>query len=169
MQDILITLIGIFLAVILLFIYPIMNIANKNDELSETAIQLIANDFVNDVARDGKITLNDYSNLITRINATGNVFNVQIEVKILDDNPSRETSTKSSILNAEAKYYSIYTNEIVKKLEEKGEYLLKSNDYIIVSIENENITLGTQLRSFIYKIMGQDTKVIVTTASAVVL
>ena len=169
MQDTIMTVIGIFLAVILIFIFPLMEIAGKTDELAETVIELAASEFVNSVASHGKITEFDYSALMQKIGATGNTYDVEIEAKILDDNPSRVTTTSSTSLLGEKKYYSVYTNSILNKLSQESDYYLKAEDYIIVTIKNQNLTLGTQLRSFLYQLMGRDAPIVATTASALVL
>lgn len=169
MQDTLMTAIGIFIAVILIFMFPLMEIAGKTDELSETVIELAASDFVNNVAQQGKITELEYSSLIQKINATGNTYEVEIEARILDDNPSRITTTGSSTLIGENKYYSVYTNTIIEKLQTGQDYYLKTNDYIILTIKNANTTMGSQLRSFMYQLMGQQSPIVATKISSAVL
>ena len=169
MSDTLMTIIGIFLAMILMFIFPLMEMAGKNDELSQTVVQVTVTDFVNKTASQGKITESDYTALVQKLFSTGNVFDIQIEAKILDDNPRRATTTKDRNLVGENQYYSVYTNSILEKLRNSGEYCLKNDDYINVTVKNTNITLGTQLKNFLYKLIGKDTYTIGTSASALVL
>ena len=177
MSDTLMTIIGIFLAVILMFVFPLMEIAGKNDEMSQTVAQVAVSDFVNKVASTGKITEFDYNELIQKLYATGNSYDIQIEAKIIDDNPRRATTTTSSGLLGEYKYYSVYTNTILEKIRDNaikngegtGEYVLKKDDYIIVTVKNTNITIGTQLKNLMYKLIGKDTYTIGTSASALVL
>lgn len=52
MQDILITVIGLLVAIVLLFIFPVMEISSKNDELTEIYIETVTADFVNKVAAE---------------------------------------------------------------------------------------------------------------------
>ena len=54
MQDILITILGLLVAIVLLFIFPVMEISSKNDELSEIYIETAVSDFVNKVATERK-------------------------------------------------------------------------------------------------------------------
>lgn len=170
MSDTLMTIIGIFLAVVLMFIFPLMEMAGKNDEIAQTVTQVAVSDFVNTVAAQGKITQFDYNELIQKLYATGNAYDIQIEAQILDDNPRRATTTATSGLQGEYKYYSVYTNTILDAVNgEKGIYQLKKDDYIIVSVKNTNITIGTQLKNFLYKMIGKDTYTIGTSASALVL
>lgn len=171
MSDTLMSIIGIFLAVILMFIFPLMEMASKNDEISQTVVQTAVADFVNKIANQGKITDFDYNALIQKIGATGNSYDVQIEAQIIDDNPRRATSTENSKLLGEYKYYSVYTNAIIDEIEnsEEHEYPLKKDDYVIVTVKNTNITLGTQLKNTLYKLIGKETYTIGTSSGALVL
>ena len=56
MSDTLITIIGIILAVVLMFIFPLTEFGSKNDELSQTVAQVTVSNFTNKVATQGKIT-----------------------------------------------------------------------------------------------------------------
>ena len=170
MSDTLMAIIGIFLAIILMFIFPIMEIAGKGDEMSQTVVQVAVTDFVNKITTQGKITQFDYNELVQKLYATGNAYDIEIEAQILDDNPRRATTTNSRNLIGEYKYYSVYTNTILDLVNsEEGEYILKKDDYITVNVKNTNITLGTQLKNFMYKLIGKDTYSIGATATALVL
>lgn len=168
MQDILITILGLLLAIIVLFIFPLMEISSKNDELSEIYIETIVADFVNTVASEGKITEENYDSLIQKISTTRNSYNIQMEVKILDDSSSRATTASEATLVGENKYYSVFDDEIFDVIVENKEYVLKKNDYIIVTVSNTNQTFGAQMRGFIFSLFGKDTEVIVAKSSAVV-
>ena len=141
MSDSLMTILGIFIALILMFIYPLMSSASKNDEIAQTVAQTVVDDFILDVTTEGRISGNSYDKFIQRLYATGNSYDIQLEVQILDDNPQRATSTASKNLTGENKYYSVYTNTILDEVMNKGEYLLKKNDYIVVTVKNTNITI----------------------------
>lgn len=171
MSDTLMTIMGIFIAVILMFIFPLVMIAGKNDEMAQTAVQVAVSDFVNTVTTQGKITEFDYNELVQKLYSTGNSYDIQIEAKILDDNPRRATTTSSSSLVGEYKYYSVYTNTILEEIRtsDKQEYMLKKDDYVVVTVKNTNITIGTQLKNILYKLIGKDTYTIGTASTGLVL
>lgn len=104
-----------------------------------------------------------------KLGATGNTYDIQIEAKIIDDNQIRTSTTSNMSEAGEYKYYSVYTNIILDTLTEKDEYTLKKDDYITVTVKNTNITIGTQLKNFIYKLIGKETYTIGATSSALVL
>lgn len=176
MTDTLMSILGIALAVLVMFIIPTIAIAGEYDEIAQTTVEVAVADFVNTIAEKGKITEFDYNELIQKISATGNSFDVQIELQVMDDNPERKTVTTSQTLNEKGEnlQYSVYTQDITDKIREKitndeeGEYNLKKDDYIIVTVKNTNITIGTAFKNFFYGIVGKDAYVIGTSSSALV-
>lgn len=168
MSDSLMMIIGIFVAIILMFVFPLMQIAGESDELSQTVVQVAVSDFVNTVANQGKITEFDYNELVQKLTATNNAYEIEIEAQILDDNPRRVTTTGNNELVGEYKYYSVYTSTILDKVTTTSEYILKKDDYIIATVKNTNITLGTQLKNFLYRLIGRESYTIGTSASGLV-
>lgn len=169
MDNTVIAVIGIFVAIILMFVFPVMEMASKNDELSQTVVQVVTSDFANNVARQGKITRFDYDELVQKLKATGNAYSIEMEVQILDDNPSRN-ATGSTTTTKDGKYYSVYTSTIMEKLNSGDEeYILKKDDYIIVTIKNTNITMATELKNMFYNLIGRETYTIGATVATQVL
>lgn len=169
MSDTLMAIIGIFIAVILMFVLPLTIMANKNDEIAQTVVQVAVSDFVETVTNKGRITEFDYNKLVQKISTTGNAYDIQIEAQIIDDNPRRATSTADSSQTGEYKYYSVYTNAIMDKIRNDGFYELKKDDYVVVNVKNTNITLGTQFKNMFYKLVGKDTYTIGTSSSGIVV
>ena len=79
MSDTLMAIIGIFIAVILMFVLPLTIMANKNDEIAQTVVQVAVSDFVETVTNKGRITEFDYNKLVQKISTTGNAYDIQIE------------------------------------------------------------------------------------------
>ena len=169
MSDTLMAIIGIFIAVILMFVLPLTIMANKNDEIAQTVVQVAVSDFVETVTNKGRITEFDYNKLVQKISTTGNAYDIQIEAQIIDDNSRRATSTADSSQTGEYKYYSVYTNAIMDKIRNDGFYELKKDDYVVVNVKNTNITLGTQFKNMFYKLVGKDTYTIGTSSSGIVV
>lgn len=166
MSDTFITIIAVIAVALVMFIFPLMATANQNDNITQTAVQTIISDFVNTAAKEGKITENNYDNFIQKLYATGNTYSVELEVQVLDDNPGAKGDNKDKI--GENIYYSEFTNTIVQDITDTGKYLMKQGDYIRASVYNTNITFGTQLKNFMYTIVGKDTIAIEANASALV-
>ena len=157
MSDTFITIMVVMVAVVALFIIPVMATANQNDKVTQTAVQTIVAEFVNTSAKEGKITEENYDEFIQNLYATGNSYSIELEVQILDDNPAKKGQNINKI--GENIYYSEFKNSVESKLETDGVYKLK---------RNTNVTFGTQFKNFIYSIAGKDTIAIEASSSALV-
>lgn len=60
MSDTLITIIAIFLAAVLMFIFPLMSISERNDDIAQSVVQTATSEFVDTVAVVGAIKPSDY-------------------------------------------------------------------------------------------------------------
>lgn len=166
MSDTLITVIGIFLAAILMFVFPLMMVSNTQDDISQVAVQSLVSEFVNNVATKGKITQDDYNSFMSKLYATGNTYSVELEHKIMTTNPNKGAADQYG----ENLYYSVFNPTIIDSqktgLDYNKEYLMKKGDYIIATVKNTNTTIGAQIKNFLYHIVGKDTYTIAASASA---
>ena len=90
MGDTLITVIAIFLAAILMFVFPLMALSERTDDMAQLSVQTATTEFVDDVRTTGKLSLSDYEQFLQTITATGNAFDVELEIKHLDEIPDRK-------------------------------------------------------------------------------
>ena len=168
MSDTMITVVAILLAAILMFVFPLMSIAERSDDMSQLSVQTAVNEFVNSSTSVGKITLENYQKLSDAIGATGNNYDVEMEVKILDENVGKKTAWTSGTVIGENVYYSVYTSQITDVLSKGGAYNMKEGDIFSVSIKNNNKTMAQSLRSAFYSVSGSDTYQIAAQHSGVV-
>lgn len=159
MGDSLITIVAIFLAAILMFVFPLMSISERNDDISLLGVQTATVEFVDNVRATGKITQQNYDAFTQKIAATGNSYDVEMEVKILDENPGKKTAQTSQDKIGENIYYSEYTSQIEEKIQKSANKTmkLKEGDMISVSVKNTNTTIAQMLKNFFYSISGNDT------------
>lgn len=180
MEDILMSIIGIITASVLLFIFPLMLISDSADDIAQLTSQTAVNNFVDDVIKSGKITAKEYSDLIDMLITTGNSYEVDIELKILDYNTAQKHTINNSLNNGDKNtYYSIYTSQIEDRLRETdvdddgilndtGVLILKEGDGISVTVKNSSATLSQSLRNIYYKATGEDIHIILATASGTI-
>lgn len=161
MSDTLITVIAIFLAAIVMFVFPVMYIAKSNETISQSNVQALTNDFVNTARTTARITKEDYSAFIQKLNATGNKFEIEIEIQVLDENPKKVNSTTIG----ENLYYSVYISD-AEALGENGVYTLKEGDVIKVTVKNTNKTLF-QIFMTVFMGTNNDTSAMEATATGV--
>lgn len=170
MGDALMTVVAILVSAILLFIVPMMAVAERNDDIGQVAVQTATASFTEKIALAGAIKQSDYEQFLTSIAATGNTYDVEIEVQHLDENPGKKSAMTSGTLIGESLRFSTYTTDVLEKFDETGNppYPLKRGDIVIVTVKNTNITLAQTLRTFFYKVVGKDTSQIVASSSSMV-
>ena len=171
MEDILTSIIGIAIAAILMFIFPLMTMSDRTDDVSQLTVEIATTEFTDDVRLSGKITADAYSKYLENLGSTGNTSNVEIEVKILDENPSRKSikDNRTGSDSTENVYYSVYTSQIEDILNKNGTYYLKEGDIIIVSAKNTSQTIAQQLKNFFYTVVGKDIYTIVSSHSGMII
>lgn len=156
MSDTLITIISIFLAAILMFIFPLMSVSERNDDIAQTVVQTATSDFVDDIATSGAIKASSYEAYQSKIQATGNTYDIEMEVQHLDENPGKKAAVTSGSLVGENVRYSTFTTEILDKMYPDGspsqDYILKKGDNIIVTAKNTNRTMAQMLRTTFYRV-----------------
>ena len=168
MSDTVMSVIAIFLSTILMFVFPLMSTADRSDDISQQEVQTQTTKFVDQIRATGKITQTDYDNFLSAIAQTGNSYDAEMEVKVLDENSRKKTGEASSSKVGENKYYSEYTSQIESVLKENGVYILKEGDIVSVSVKNTNKTISQILKNFFYQVSGNDTYNIAATAGGVV-
>lgn len=169
MGDSLITVIAIFLAAVLMFIFPLMSVSERNDDIAQLSVQTATAEFVDDVRNTGSLTEENYSKFTQSLSATGNAYDVEMEIKRLDENPSKKNAWGANDKIGENLYYSEVTSQIISQLESNGRVTLKQGDIISVTVKNNNKTIAQMLRSFFYKISGSDAYQIAASHSGVVM
>ena len=171
MSDTLITIIAIFLAAILMFVFPLMTMADRTDDVSQLSVQTATTEFVEDIRTTGRITLDKYGKFVEEIAATGNAYDVELEVQVLDENPGKKTSQANSKKIGENVYYSMYTSQILEQLGDASSnriLALKEGDIVSASVKNTNLTLSQQLKNFFYTVTGNNTYTIAAEHSGIV-
>ena len=124
MGDSLITIIAIFLAAILMFVFPLMSLSERSDDISQLAVQTATTEYVDKIKTTGKMTLDDYDKFISTLTATGNSFEVETLVQQLDENPGVKTTQAETTKIGENLYYNKYTSQVEEELNSKGRITL---------------------------------------------
>lgn len=168
MNDTVVTIIAIFLAAILMFIFPLMTLADRNDDISQLSIQTATDELVLQMTKTGKITEDEYNSFVSKV-STSEVYDIQMEFQILDENPAKKASQSAGTKKiGENVYYSVYTTSILEQLTKSKTYYLKEGDIVTVKLKNVSPTLAQTFRNLWYKVSGDDTYVNYASSSAMV-
>lgn len=162
MGDTAMTVVVIFLAAIVMFIPSLMTTADKNDDITSLSVQTVTTQFTNSIRTTGDLTQEEYDNFILTLASTGNSYDVDITVQVLDENPAKKRS--GSVVIGDNVYYTLYTTQILESLPLN----LKEGDIVSVSVKNTNTTIGQQLRNAMYKVTGNSASAVTAEESGIV-
>lgn len=177
MEETTVSVIGIIVAAIIMFIVPLILIADRSDDISQLVVQTATAEFVDDVVKTGEITDSRYQEFVNSLSSSGNTYEIDMEVKILDENTAKKVTDNDPEKVGNNTYYSIFTSQIEDKLmksasntvnNNKGRLLLKQGDAILITVRNSSATFSQALKSFYYNARGSDMHIIAATASGTV-
>lgn len=164
MGDSLMTIVAIVLAAVLMFVFPLMSVSDRSDDISQLSVQNTTVEYVDNIRSTGKLSLEDYTKFVTTLAATGNSYEVELELKVLDENPGKKAAQTDVEKIGENVYYTMYTTQIMEQINpDATQYpngrtlLLKEGDIISVNVKNTNTTIAQLLRNAFYKVTGNDT------------
>lgn len=166
MGDSAMAVVAIFLAAILMFVFPLMTMADKKDDVTTLTVRNATTEFTDTIRITGKLTQDEYNKYVQTLASTGNSYKVDLTVQVLDINPGKKEDS-ATVKIGDNVYYIMYTKQILEALE-KGDLVLKEGDIVSATAQNTNVTIGMQLRNFVYKITGNDSGNITASASGIV-
>jgi len=171
MGDSVTTIIAIFIAAILMFLFPLLAISERHEDIAQLATQEAVIEFVNKISTSGLIKSSEYDMFMQRLASTGNKYEIEIEIQHLDENQGKKVGITSNDLIGENVRYSTFTTAIFENeiFLENGAYPLKKGDIVYVTVKNTNQTIAQQLRGFFYSVTGQGTYQIGASYSSMVV
>jgi len=89
MSDSAMTVIAIFLAAILMFVFPLMSVSERNDDISQMAVQTSTTEFVDQARTKGLLTLDNYDAFVAQLKAMNIDRVIEINQIALDKFNSR--------------------------------------------------------------------------------
>ena len=172
-----ISIIAILVSTIIMFIAPLILIADRSDDISQLLAQTATAEFVNEVVTSGKITTDNYQRFVTSLQSSGNTYEIDMEVKILDETTSKVVTQADPTTIGNNSYYSLFTSQIEDKLgissritrnNRTWQLILKQGDGIFVTVKNNNKTLSQSLKSFYYNVTSGDLHIIAASSSGTI-
>lgn len=154
MEDSLSIIFAVIVSLLLMFLFPMIDTWEMQDNLSYVVVYSTVTDFVDTIRNTGYITQEAYDSFLTKLYATGNTFSVTMEHREFNED-----------LNA---YLNTYTNEILDTMDtgwvdENGikqySYKLDKYDYFYMTVKNTNRTQATVLSDFLASHVGDNFKI----------
>ena len=146
MGDSLGTIVAIGIAAVLMFVFPVMTMADRTDDVSQLTVQTETTEFVDEIRTTGKITPERYDRFIQAINSTGNLYDVEIEIKVLDENPGKKSVQVQRDKLGENYYFEVFNSQVMEKIDANQSYLLKEGDIVAVKVKIHHKQYHNNLR-----------------------
>ena len=147
MGDSLSIIFATIVAAIIMFLFPMIDTWERQDDLSYMAAYTAVVDTVDAVRNTGRLTDDMYNDLLSVITTTGNRFDIQMEHR-------EYVVVPNGAGNYEMVYVTHYTDEILSHLEsasKNNEYIeFNKGDFFYISIKNTNKTQATMLKQTLY-------------------
>lgn len=135
----------VIVAVLIMFLFPMLDSWERQDDLSYMAVYSATTDFVDAVRNTGVLTRSMYQSFLTQIYATGNSFDITLEHREYFVTPTGDATRPT-----EVNYLYHYTSEIERELNSGDKYIFDKGDFFYVSIKNTNKTQATMMKQTIY-------------------
>jgi len=159
------------LAVALMFVYPAAEAYRKQDDLSRLVVYNAVTQFVDAVRNKGYLTPAMYQDFRQEIEATGNVFDVQMEhlhkkyTPVYTDAANPDTFQNDVDVSYEGFYTTdilsvIYPDNTLPKDHEARRYRMNVGDFFKVTVKNVNRTAGTIMMDFVSGSISGDAPVL---------
>ena len=167
-------IIVIFTAVGIMFIFPIMTIADRTDDMAQQTIQAALEKLVDQSCMSGEITPVAYSEAEATIASTGILGDLEGEIQVLDDNPSKKTVQVQRDKVGENWYYTIYDAQLQEDMfgkdgKQENAKKLKPGDRVTFKFKNTSLSWAEQIGSIVYTALGKNVSTISAEASGMVM
>lgn len=164
------TIILALITAVVCVVLPTATIAHRNEVSNNQIVQNAITKFVDSSVNKGEISDNEYNNLLSELDATGELYDLNISISHIDENLAKidSSSVKDQIKIGENVYYVEYTYQVTNELENDGKISLTQGDYVQVVAENVSPTMYQMFRKALYGVINQE-KAISGQYSAMVL
>ncbi|MFV0342608.1 MAG: hypothetical protein ACK5JH_06900 [Anaerocolumna sp.] len=155
-------IVAIFLAVILLFIAPILYMAQKQDSISQLYVSTETTKFIDSIKNSGYVSKNMYADFIKKIDKTGNIYQIKITHSHERVEPLVDVTTNDILQDYSVYFYNTYEDEIFDAFDQDKDYRFDRGDYISIQVSNLNKTTAVSLLENILSKDLEDTQIVVS-------
>ncbi len=165
MDNILWKISAIILAVILVFIVPILMFYDRIDAITYNTAYDAVNEFVDTSRQLGEVNSYNYDKFISKLNSTGLIYDIDVEhykkvyLPILDNN-GVETGDVTSV------YQAVCNADVLSEIYDKA-YMLEAGDMLYIRILNKSHSMGEVIRSRVLGINASEGSVYIRSGGMV--
>lgn len=167
MQNAATTVLALTLAAVILLLVPLVTLTDRYDNVVQENVKLIVEEFVTEIRNTGKLSRTQYQDFVDRLSATGNEYDIEIEIHYLDENPGKKLAQANYTKIGENVYYIEYDTQTMNRLD-AGTILLYEGCFVYVRVKNINSTQAQTLKSSLLSFSNADQYVIQANSSGMV-
>jgi hypothetical protein len=155
-------IVAILIAAIIMFISPLLYMAQKQDIISQTYVSNETIKFIDNIKNTGVIDAKTYQAYVNKIDATGNIYDIEIvhAHKVVD--PLYDVNTGAFLNDYDIYYTNTYSSDILATFDEGKEYYFSQGDYISITVKNRSKTFATKLMESFYRTDIDDEQILVS-------
>lgn len=159
-------ILAIFVLIISLFIVPVMNSANSQDDIIQSVAYKETTDFKDKICTQAKITQSSYLEFVNNLNNTGLLYD--IEMVVTHSTVVPVYNDEGIVVKTKTVEQYTYTDEILKKVySTDGVFELDKGDTISIIVTNKEQTLGQRLRIAVLHIPDYGDRILITVGGMV--
>lgn len=143
------TIIAIVLVVLAMFLTPMMNNANKEDQITQDLVYTEVADFVQQVQLNGFISQDMYNEFTKKLSDTNLLYTVEMthahDVVMPVFNEAGDAVTGTKVVKS-----TVYEDDILDGVFDKdGIYYFETGDHFSLTVKNKNRSLAQRLNTLI--------------------
>ncbi len=136
MEDSLSIIFAIIVSLLLMFLFPLIDTWEMQDNLSYVVVYSAVVEFVDTARNVGFVSDDTYTAFANKVNATGNTYDITMEHK--------------QFIPDVVGYVNHYTSQIIAGISDDDQkYNFNKYDYFYVTVKNTNRTQATLLSDFL--------------------
>lgn len=163
---------ALFLALLLLFAWPIYESFQKQDDISSLVVLNAVSKFVDSARNKGYVSPAMYNDFVQEMQRTGNTFDVELEhhKKIIVPHYTNPLQPASFTGDISVEYDKFYNQQIMERLfPDSNEPITSTNriypmhigDFFQVTVKNTNRTHATVILDFLTASRSPETRIVV--------
>jgi hypothetical protein len=155
-------IIAFLLAAIIMFIGPLLYMAQKQDAITLAYVSNETGKFVDSIKNTGFLSRSVYMDYIRKIDITNHLYDIEITHSHKIVEPVYDEATGMFLNDFDTYYINTYEDEIFEAFDRAEDYYFSHGDFVSVTVVNRTKTMATKLMELIYRYDVPDEQILVT-------
>ena len=154
--------VAILIAVFVMFIGPLLYMAQKQDAISQVYVSNETTKIVDSVKNTGFLSRTIYMDFIQKIDKTSNLYKIEIAHIHRIVEPLYDENTGLFQNDYDTYYTNTYQDAVYEAFDQGEDYYFSRGDFISITVVNRTKTLATRIMELFYRSDIPDEQILVT-------